>query len=54
VVIALKNPLPALIPTRALPASVDGDVPTGLIAISVALVVAVAVTAIALYRRGVK
>ena len=48
VVIAQKNPVPTLIPTRALPSAVDRGLPTGLIMLGVAA--AIAAGAIALYR----
>jgi hypothetical protein len=48
VVIAQKNPVPTLIPTRALPSAVDRGLPSGLILLGVA--VAIAAGAIALYR----
>jgi hypothetical protein len=56
VVIAQKNPMPTLIPTRALPAATDGDVPPGLIAISLALGIGVlgAVLMMSRSRRKIK
>ena len=50
IVIAQKNPVPAAIPTQALPASVASGLPTGRIVFGVALEVAVVVGIIALYR----
>ena len=50
IVIAQKNPVPAAIPTQALPASVASGLPTGLIVFGVVLEVAVVVGIIALYR----
>jgi hypothetical protein len=50
VVIAQKNPLPKLIPTRAVPAATDGGLPVGLVVFGVVLEVAIVVGVVALYR----
>jgi hypothetical protein len=50
VVIAQKNPLPAVIPTRVVPSSVGAGLPVGSIALSLGVGVAVAAGLIALYQ----